>query len=201
MRKELTDRITVPKAMFGARSFMSIEDEIRKPRGMVRKLYRDNGGEWNEIPERSNLLVFYSRTAIVHLLGEADDDWRVSEFGMGTRGHSGNILDPVPPMLSDTGLYSEGLPPPDYTFYKTIYKDPAINGTYFEYTGNGSEETAIRYIIPIEASEANGDGVNPVPYTEWVLRSVNGRTLARHTDSAMIKKLGREFVFEWILIS
>lgn len=180
-----------------------LQSNLQAPVGRVTCKYRDFGGNWKiQYEEKSNLIVFNARTALAHLIATASSSYKISYFKVGTRGVAvGTDEPPIEPIISQTALLSEGLSAPDFTYQKTINLDPLINGTYYEYDGNGNTETAVRFVLPLNADEANNrDNLSSVKFSEIGLYTSNNLLFARHTFATMMKMPGRDLIWEWIIL-
>lgn len=160
-----------------------IKDNFQKPRGSVRAVIEENGIEW-VAHEQSNLIVNLARPAMAALLAEADTDYVVNTFKIGTQGHTlgppEDILTPISPTVTDTSLI-DGSP-----FSKSI--------SSFSYLPGGNP-TSVQFVSVLEKAEANGSG--SVTYTEAGLFMDGGNMFARETFAAIVKNSARKVTFYW----
>lgn len=164
----------------------SIQDGLRKPTGSVRAVIEEDGVEW-VAHEKHNLIVNLARPAMAALLAEADTDYVVDTFKIGTKGHDlgppEDILTPVAPTVTDTALIDTS------PFSKSIGS--------FSYLPVGTP-TSVQFITALEKAEGNGGG--SVTYTEAGLFMNGGDMFARETFAAIVKNSARKITFYWQIL-
>lgn len=164
----------------------SIRNGLRKPRGRVKAVVEENGVEYIA-HQQSNLIVTLARPAMAGLVAEADSDYVVDTFKIGTQGHDlgppEDILTPVAPSVTDTSLI-DGSP-----FSKAI--------TTFVYLPV-VDPTSVQFTATIEKAEANGGG--SVTYTEAGLFMNGGNMFARETFAGIVKNSSRKITFYWQIL-
>lgn len=134
------------------------------------------------------MIVDDGRKVLTHLLASADAAYKVSSISLGTKGHeltTGDILTPVPPLVSDTNLIDLAT-----VFQKDI-------GTNFTYQGFNPNDTSVQFQAVLEKAEANGTGT--IAYTEAGLFTTNGLMFARETFPAIVKNANRRITFQWVI--
>jgi hypothetical protein len=163
-----------------------IRDVFQKPRGSVRAVIEENGISW-VAHEQNNLIVNLARPAMAGLLAEADTDYVVDNFKIGTQGHTlgppEDIVTPVAPAVTDTSLIDVS------PFSKAI--------SSFSYLPGGTP-TSVQFVSVLEKSEANGSG--SVTYTEAGLFMNGGNMFARETFAAIVKNSSRKVTFFWVIL-
>lgn len=163
-----------------------VRDGIQKPRGCVKIFIKEDGDEYLA-HEDDNLIVKLARPAMAHLIAEADSNYKVVTFKIGTKGHvlgpPEDITTPVAPSVTDTGLIDTS------PFSKAI--------SSFSYLPVG-DPTSVQFISVLEKSEANGSG--SVNYTEAGLFMFNGDMYARETFPAIVKNSSRKITFYWQIL-
>jgi hypothetical protein len=136
--------------------------------------------------EKYNMIVNLARPAMSALLAEADTDYIVDTFKIGTQGHdlvTPDILTPVSPSVTDTDLI-DGSP-----FEKAI--------DHYNYLPILSP-TSVQFVAILEKAEGNGTGT--VTYTEAGLWMAGGNMFARETFPAIVKNSSRKVTFYWSIL-
>jgi len=164
----------------------SIRDKYTSYRGIVKAVIEEDGREW-VAHYKENLIVSLARPAMAGLLAEADTDYVVDTFQIGTQGHvlgpPEDITTPLSPSLPDTSLIDSS------PFSKSIGS--------FAYLPVLSP-TSVQFTTIIEKAEANGSG--SVTYTEAGLFMTGGNMFARETFAAIIKNVNRRVTFYWCIL-
>lgn len=146
--------------------------------------FRAYDGDGNIIVDKKNMIVNGSRSALAHLIAEAQVSEAITTIEIGTEGHEpGDPYTPVSPTISDTAL--EDVSP----FSKAL--------EFFTYLPIGVE-TSVMFTFNIEKAEGNGSGI--VLYTEAGLFTSGDTMFARNTFPAIVKTADRKIVFEWTIV-
>jgi hypothetical protein len=163
-----------------------VYDHFREYRGKVKAVIEEDGVEF-VAHENNNLIVHSASPAMAGLLAEADSDYVVSTFKIGTKGHDlgppEDIMSPVSPSITDTALIDTS------PFSKAIAS--------FSYLPVG-DPTSVQFVTVLEKAEANGSG--SVTYTEAGLFMVGGNMYARETFQALVKNSSRKITFYWQIL-
>jgi len=161
-------------------------DKFFSYQGSVRAVIEEDGREW-VAHEKCNLIVNLARPAMAGLLAEADTNYVLDTFKIGTQGHVlapvEDTLTPVSPSVTDTSLIDVS------PFSKSIGS--------FSYLPILSP-TSVQFVTIIEKAEANGGGT--VTYTEAGLFMNNGSMFARETFPAIVKNVNRKVTFYWSIL-
>jgi hypothetical protein len=169
------------RQLFGFSEILEIKDNVGI-RGSV-KCWVEEAGVIKLHHEKHNLIVNGARKALAHLVAEADANYIINEFQLGTGGHApGDILTPVSPTITDTALEIPA-------FTKAI--------TVFEYLP-ALAETSVKFTVIVDKPEGNGSGV--VAYCEAGLFCDNGTMFARETFPAVVKNANRRVTWEWSIL-
>jgi hypothetical protein len=199
----------------------------RRPQGEVHIFEVKEDGK-KKLIHKSNLVVYLGREMLAQRLVNWDNssatptkDEFVSWFGVGDGGVlPADPLDPTPPIMTDTDLYSNvmlsdttssygdyhiGGVDPDYPltgYYKKTFDTPG--GITFEQDAlNDAKYLVIRLQTTIGVNDANGSQLS-----EAGLFSAEARTagysgqfslFARVTFPTLIKSEERRLIFEWYL--
>lgn len=163
-----------------------IYDEACRPKGSVRVVIEEDGVE-RIAHEKHNLIVNSARPAQAHLLAEADSNYQVTVFKIGTKGHDlgppEDTNSPIAPTMTDTSLIDTS------PFSKAIGS--------FSYLPV-VDPTSVQFVTSIEKTEANGSG--SVIYTEAGLFLSNGDMFARETFKGITKTASRKVTFYWSIL-
>ncbi len=136
------------------------------------------------------MIVDDGRKVLTHLLAEADAGYKVSKIVLGTKGHdllTGNILNPIPPQLTDHALV-------DTT--DVFARDIDIN---FQYQGVSPQDSSVMFSAVMEKTDANGS-TGTTAYTEAGLLTANNTLFARETFPAIVKNANRKITFQWVIL-
>lgn len=163
-----------------------IYDTSRHFSGRVKAVIEEDGVEW-VAHEQHNLIVNLARPAMAALIAEADTDYVVDTFKIGTKGHDlgppEDTMSPVAPTVTDTDLIDTS------PFSKSIAS--------FSYLPVGTP-TSVQFVTVLEKAEANGSG--SVTYTEAGLFMNGGDMFARETFKALVKNSSRKITFYWSIL-
>lgn len=188
MDGSIVDKVNT-SASSGVGEVVSVADT--KPMKGAVKVYVEENGNNVLVWDDPNLIVDGARKALTHLIAAGDTNYKVSTIKLGTKGHNlstGNLLEPVAPKVSDTGLI-------DAT--SSVYSETISNsGNGYVFQGTG--DTSVKFSIVMEKTEGNGSGT--VAYTEAGLFCANGTLFARETFPAIVKNANRRITFEWTIL-
>lgn len=187
MDGSIVDKVNT-SASSGVGEVVSVADT--KPMKGAVKIYVEELGVNTLVWDDPNLIVDGARKALTHLIAAGDANYKVSTIKLGTKGHNlttGNLLDPVAPKVSDTGLIDTTT-----AYAETI----SSSGNGITYQGTG--DTSVKFSVVLEKTEGNGTGT--VAYTEAGLFCANGTLFARETFPAIVKNANRRITFEWTIL-
>lgn len=159
-----------------------IKEVTKGPRGHVRITLEEEGNSWLVFND-TNLVVNGGREILSKRAGGVTVG-AISQIKVGTLGHTGDILTPATPLVTQTTLVDTN------PFIKTQEAGSPVFVT-------ANPEYSARFIFVMEKVEGNGGGTKT--YTEAGMFTSDGIMFSVENFPGLIKNNKRRYIFEWVI--